>query len=613
MSMLRQIKNPQDVKNLTKEQLPELFQELRNCIVNVTDGNGGHLASSLGAVELTVALLRQFDFQQDRIIFDVGHQAYPWKILTGRYDRFSSLRQKGGLSGFPKIDESPYDHFNTGHSSTSLSAALGYAVARDLQKKDHHVLAVVGDGAIINGESFEALNHAGELGTKVICILNDNGISISPRVGGMGKHLAKLTTSSFYLSTKHGVKKFCQNMPGGEGLGDFLKKSKNRIKRYLSPNNLFQTLGWTYWGPFDGHDESLLEDIFAAAKNYEKPLVIHVTTQKGRGHAQAELEPIKYHGVSPSSSNGKPKKLSWSEAVADVVLDWAKEDETVLALTPAMGEGSKLGKFQQTFPERYFDGGIAEEHMMTFASALALAQQKPVLFIYSTFLQRAVDQLVHDAVLQQVDLTVAIDRAGFVGEDGETHQGLYDLAWLQSLPKLTFWSFADQKSLTQLPTLRQQVRGPLAFRFPRGSIDQDLLGDWRGEGGWNVQPVDSDLGILAIGNEVALALEVSELAKKQGVQQPVIACLEQIKPLPTQKILDFCSKLKRVVVVECGVRLGGVGEKICALCHQHGLNTKVLSVAINDTFILHATQQEQRNEQGFTAQHILSLLTHEEI
>lgn len=586
MSLLEHYKGPEDLKNYSHEQLIQLCDEVRQEITRVTLNNGGHLASSLGAVEIVVALLKVFDFPKDKVVFDVGHQSYAWKILTDRRKEFSTLRQEGGLAGFPKREESPYDAFGTGHSSTALSATLGFAVNSWRQGGERKNIAVVGDGALINGHSFEALNHAGWLGVPLICVLNDNGISISPRVGGMARHLATLSTSRMYQGAKSRIKRLLNHVPGGEKLHQWLSGSKDRVKRLLTAGNLFTELGWTYIGPCDGHDLTSLIDLFESVREVQGPVLLHLMTCKGKGHPDAEAEPVKYHGMSPSVTAQRQKPLSWSQAVSDVVFRWAAEDEQVLALTPAMEVGSCLTPFATSYPDRYFDGGIAEGHMMTFGAALAADGAKPVLFIYSSFMQRAMDQLAHDLSLQNLPLTIAIDRAGLVGDDGSTHHGLYDIAWSKILPNVSFWCPADKKSLELLPQLRQQIAGPLLFRFPRGAIPQDLLGQNRSEKGFTVMQPEGDVALIALGSSIEQAL---------GLEKEVaLACLEWAQPLPLEEILRFCQSRKKVVILEEGAVEGGVGQSIALYLSQKLPDVKVVPLGVGRTIVHHASQARQR-------------------
>ncbi len=609
MALLDGIKGPQDVKNVARGDLPALMAEVRQRIIGVTLKNGGHMASSLGAVELITALLRTFDPMEDRIVFDVGHQAYAWKILTGRADRFDTLRTEGGISGYPKLAESPCDHFGVGHSSTSLSAALGYAVSRDLQGKKHHVVAVIGDGAIINGEAFEALNHAGSLDTRVTFVLNDNDMAISPRVGGMAMHLARLSTSAFYKTTKNIIKMVCRRVFTTDRVYRCLESAKDRIKKVVSHANLFDDMGLTYWGPFDGHDEQELERIFELAKNYEWPLLIHLVTRKGKGYEPAEQNPVAYHGVAPQpASTGAKKGPSWSAAAAACIEERALEDRRVVVLTPAMTEGSALGRFKEKFPERFFDVGIAEEHMLTFAAGLAAGGMRPVACIYSTFLQRAMDQLVHDICLQKLPVVLAVDRAGLVGDDGETHQGLFDMNWCSAVPNLQIWSPYDGPSLSCAFERAFQGEGPALIRYPRGAVPP-AQGFSRGG-----EMADSGEGpswcVLAAGSACQTAAAAAALAEKRGYEKPRLLFLNQVSPLP-ENLADCLKGLNLVVTVEEAYEPGGVGERTALLCRRKGLPCTVRIVALPAVFVAQGSQAQQRTRCGLTAERIVELYERE--
>ena len=416
-----------DLMDLAPEDLPLLAGEVRERVIATVRENGGHLGSSLGAVELTIALLRRFDPFHDRIVFDVGHQVYPYKILTDRADRFGTLRLKDGICGFPRRSESPCDHFNTGHSSTSISAALGYAKARDLLGEDRHVVAFIGDGALINGLAFEALNHIKETQTRLVIVLNDNKHSISPRVGGFATMLARLSASTSYNRIKSAIKDCCRALPAGNALQRSLEGIHDQIKSLVKPANIFDDLDINYWGPFDGHDIPSCEMIFELAKGYDRPVLLHFSTVKGKGMPEAEANPTKYHQMSPRAEAERPKARTWSEAASAVTEQLAKADPRIVCLTAAMTTGVKLERFRSEFPDRFFDVGIAESHMLTLAAGMAAGGMRPWVFIYSTFLQRAMDQLTHDIALQNLPVVLMVDRAGLVGSDGDTHQGLLDV------------------------------------------------------------------------------------------------------------------------------------------------------------------------------------------
>ncbi|MGI6076240.1 MAG: 1-deoxy-D-xylulose-5-phosphate synthase [Pyramidobacter sp.] len=611
MSVLDGISSPEDVRALPEKQIPQLISEVRRRIIDVTLKNGGHMASSLGTVELTVALLRTFDPRKDRVIFDVGHQSYAWKILTGRNAVFDTLRREGGISGFPKIDESPCDHFGTGHSSTSLSAALGYAIARDLQKERHHVAAVIGDGALINGEAFEALNHAGTLDTPVIFILNDNAMSISPRVGGMAMHLAKLSTSALYRGTKSVVKRFCRKFFRTNRVYNALERAKNNAKNLLGGGNLFNDMGLTYWGPFDGHDERRLERVFDLAKRYDGPLLIHVITKKGKGYKPAEENPVKYHGLSGASA-GKTVGCTWSHATADCIEKMAERDPRCVVLTPAMAEGSSLTNFRKRFPHRFFDVGIAEEHMMTLAAGLAAGGMHPVACIYSTFLQRAVDQLVHDVALQNLPVIIAVDRAGLVGDDGETHQGLFDMNWTSVVPNLQVWSPYDQSALKKAFDAAVEARTPVLIRYARGEAPARLIesGIAVERDAFSLLAAPSRWGIVATGSACAIALAAARHAEERGLAVPSLFFLNRVSPFPDE-LLEFVVKRRFIVTVEEAYRRGGIGEHLAAMACERNASCVIRNLALPAQFVRQGTQEQQRRRYGLTPERILEIYERE--
>jgi 1-deoxy-D-xylulose-5-phosphate synthase len=611
MSLLDGITSPRDVHELPEAQVPDLISEVRQRIIDVTLKNGGHMASSLGAVELIVALLRTFDADADRIIFDVGHQSYAWKILTGRNNVFDTLRCEGGVSGFPKMNESRYDHFGTGHSSTSLSAALGYAIARDLKKENHHVAAVIGDGALINGEAFEALNHAGSLNTPVIFILNDNAMSIGPRVGGMAMHLARLSTSTLYKGTKSVVKRLCRKIFRTNRVYNALERAKNHAKNLISGGNLFNDMGLTYWGPFDGHDEKQLEKVFRLAQRYDGPLLIHVITKKGKGYKPAEDNPVKYHGLPRADAVKSPAACSWSKAAAECIEKIAAEDPLCVVLTPAMTDGSALNHFHSLYPERFFDVGIAEEHMITLAAGLAAGGMHPVACIYSTFLQRAVDQLVHDVALQHLHVIIAVDRAGLTGEDGETHQGLFDMNWACVIPDLQVWAPFDRTSLKTAFHEAEKCSGPVLIRYPRGTVIEQIFG-----GRQMTLPHCSYMEnnaswcVIGAGSSCTAAVDAQRAAAEQGIEVPSVFCLNRVDVFPAE-LKRFLSGKKTAVFVEESYERGGLGEHLAAICAAWQITCRVLPLAVPAQFIAQGTQQQQRKRCGLTAERIVELYERE--
>lgn len=618
MAVLEHVKHYSELKGFSKDTLETLAAELREYIVSVVLKNGGHMASSLGAVELILALLRSFDPEDDKILFDVGHQAYAYKILTGRRDRFPTLRQWGGISGFPKRSESPYDHFDVGHSSTSLSAALGYAKARDVLGGKNHVVAVIGDASLLNGLAFEALNYTKDSNTKVIYILNDNAMSISPRVGGFATHLARLSSSTAYNSLKKAIKESCSSLPKGQALENALGKLKDHIKSIVKPINIFDEMDINYWGPFDGHNIEEIENVLELAKKYDKPVLIHLVTVKGKGYDKAEKEPTKYHGVPPQKTEDtlpNPHARSWSEAASSAVCDLAERDDRVVCLTAAMKCGSKLDEFASRFPERFFDVGIAEGHMLTMAAGMAAGGLRPVVFIYSTFLQRAMDQLVHDIAMQNLPVIVAVDRSGIIGDDGETHQGLLDITWSRSVPNLVVTAPRDEIGLSALFDLGLRRNGPLMIRFPRGEAIPSLRRS-RGEVFLNDLPVPETLekgvecALLGYGKTVELMLEVREQIMRNGGVPPAVVDLKCVKPLCVSVVEDILKNNEIVIVAEEGYKEGGVGEAIATLAEKLRSTcrtARVVPLGIPDIFVPQGTVAEQAEYCGLTLHKVVTV------
>lgn len=612
MQILNRVNDYRDLKDMSIGALSLLCEDLRKEIIDVVMQNGGHLASSLGAVELIVALLRQFDPLQDKIIFDVGHQAYAYKILTGRKEQFSTLRQWGGLSGFPKRDESPCDHFDVGHSSTSLSAALGYAKARDLLKEDHHVVAVIGDGALLNGLSFEALNYTKDAKTKVIFILNDNKMSISHRVGGFASYLAKLSSSSAYNALKTYIKDSCASLPQGQSIENVLSKFRDQIKFLVKPGNIFDELDINYWGPFDGHNISEMETVFQMAKKYYKPVLLHIVTTKGKGLECAEKHPSIYHGISakrPSKSTSSG--ISWGAAATEELCRLARKNPKIVCLTAAMKDGTRLDLFAQHFPDRFYDVGIAEEHMLTMSAGMAAGGLRPVVFIYSTFLQRAMDQLVHDIALQNLPVVLAIDRGGLVGEDGETHHGLLDMAWGKSIPHLEILAPRDIVDLRAMLDHCLSRSTPVLIRYPRGIAPEEISRNnpnppppYRAE--IIQQGERNEWSIMGIGATLQLAFESSHLAVAQGEPAPTILDLRWIKPLDWETIDQRLQSDRIVIVLEEGYSNGGIGETIAARASEKAWPAQVIPIGIPDLFVPHGTPEKQREFCGLTPQRVVN-------
>ncbi len=607
MAILDRMTDYHDLVNLSDESLNVLCQELRDTIIKVVLKNGGHLGSPLGAVELTVALLRQFDPERDKIVFDVGHQSYPYKILTGRKEEFHTLRQWEGISGFPKRSESRFDHFDVGHSSTSLSASLGFGKARDLKGANHDVVAIIGDGSLLNGMAFEALNYVKEANSKVIFILNDNEMCISKRVGGFATHLARLSSNYTYKKLKRIVREFSSKLPKGATIEAFLEKTKNKIKGLIKPDNIFDEMGINYWGPFDGHNIKELESVFRLARKYDKPVIIHVVTKKGKGYRKAEEEPWIYHGVSASTS---PKcSFSWSQAVASTLEKLADEDKDIVCLTAAMKEGNKLNGFSARFPDRFFDVGIAEEHMFTMAAGMAAGGIKPCVFIYSTFMQRAMDQLVHDIAMQNLSVVISVDRAGLIGQDGETHQGLLDIAWGRSIPNLHILAPRDLIDLELMFRYAFTREGPTMIRYPRGKVCKSIHRK-------GPRPTNTSMKskILSLGNEwafigygktIEFLLHARQLAMEQNLPEPTVLDLRIVKPLDYQTIDTVLKDHRLVIVAEDGYINGGIGEIIAGRTTAISSRTTVKLFGVPDKFIPHGTTEQQWEYCGMTPEKVI--------
>jgi len=625
MSLLESIGDFNGLKGLSLRQLDMLCAELRQKILEVTLKNGGHLSSSLGAVELIVALLREFNPDRDKIIFDVGHQAYAYKLLTKRLDRFDSLRRKGGLAGFPRMDESPYDFFTTGHSSTSISAAVGYAKARDLRGEKHEVIAVVGDGALINGVSFEALNCVESADTKIIIILNDNKMCINPQIGGMAKHLARLSVNPAYKRLKDFIKDQCRTMKRGETIESALSKVKSKLKSLLLPTNIFEEMDISYWGPFNGHDIKEMEDAFHLARSYDKSLLIHVITKKGKGYRETEAFPSFFHGIGPNSSLGdaargaEPQsKPSWSAAMSGCIDEIARKDARVIVCTAAMADGTKLNGFSKKFPDRFFDVGISEEHLMIYAAGIAAGGMRPVVCIYSTFLQRAIDQVTHDICLPKLPVLIGIDRAGFVGEDGETHHGLFDLAWLRTIPEITIAAPRDVADLDFF------VRGwlergiPMAIRYPRGAARLSLAREGRGKapaewGKLEILRQGKRVCLIGVGSTTELMLDAAQLIKDRQSTDVTVADLRFIKPLDYDALAPLITSHDIVVTAEESYIAGGVGEAIAKFAKDTGHSGRVINIGAPDIFVRHSTRKEQWAECGMTPENIAELCAGDKI
>ena len=614
MRILDHLNGYEGVKSLPKDALPQLCREVRELMVDVVEKNGGHLASSLGAVELIVSILRVFDPRKDRIVFDVGHQAYAYKILTDRLERFPTLRKAGGLSGFPKRRESPFDHFDVGHSSTSISAALGFAKARDLLGQDHEVVAVIGDGALYNGLALEALNNVKEANTRLTVLFNDNSMSISRPVGGLADYIARLGVNPTYKRLKEYVKEMCRKRQRGESIENLLSRSKTRVKSLLQPSNIFEGLGISYWGPFDGHDLDELSEILGLSRFYGQPLLVHLRTKKGKGYEPAETDPTRYHGLSakgPSTPVPASPGSNWSDVISTAVTNLAENDERVVCLTAAMKDGTRLNGFAKRWPQRCFDVGIAEEHLLTYAAGLAAGGLRPYVFIYSTFLQRAMDQLVHDIATQDLPVVILADRAGLVGEDGETHHGLLDVCWGRAIPGLAIMAPRDAVEARFMLSEAHGRGKPALVRFPRGAAPLSLgrAGEFAIPSGWGKAETlaegDGTWTIMAYGKTVPLAIEIHDLAESLRFPKPAVVDLRFIEPADWDLIESSLSKMELTCVLEDGYRKGGFGEAVAARANATVSRSRVLRYGVPDCYVSHGTVEEQWKTCGLTAGKIL--------
>ena len=614
--ILDTINSSADLRQIPEEELPKLADELRETIIETVSKTGGHLAPSLGVVDLTVALHYAFDTPTDKIIWDVGHQAYAHKLLTGRRDRFNTLRQYGGISGFPKREESPYDNFNVGHASTSISAALGMVAARDIKGEDFRVIAVIGDGSISAGLAFEGLNQAGHLKKNLIVILNDNEMSISPNVGALSAYLNRMMTGNFYTKLRQETKNFLQNIPRvGESMFNIAKKAEESIKGFMAPGLLFEELGFQYVGPIDGHRMDHLLETFRNIKDFTWPVLVHVITKKGKGCEFAECNPSQFHGTPPfdpetgKAVGKKQKVMSYTEVFGQTMVKLAEDNDRVIAITAAMSDGTGLEQFAAQYPERFFDVGIAESHGVTFACGLASEGMRPVAAIYSTFMQRAYDQVMHDLCLQNLPVTLALDRAGLVGEDGPTHHGVFDIAYLRHLPNMVIMAPKDENELQHMLKTSLEHDGPSTLRYPRGTglgvpMDQELkpLSIGRGE----VLQDGDELVIIAIGNMVKPAQEAGELLKAGGISAAVVNA-RFVKPLDEELILRLARKTGRVVTVEEHALQGGFGSAVLECIEDNRLSAvKVLRIGLPDRFIEHGPQTVLRQKYGLDADGIFA-------
>lgn len=609
--MLEKIQKPNDIKKIPADQLPALAEEIRKFIIESLSKTGGHLASNLGVVELTIAMHRVFDLPKDKLIWDVGHQSYTHKILTGRKDGFETLRREGGISGFPKRSESDCDVFDTGHSSTSISAGVGYVRARELKKENYSVVSIIGDGALTGGMAYEALNNAASLKSNFIIVLNDNEMSITENVGGMSSYLSGLRTASAYTGFKMDVTKALNRIPGiGPGMVDAMRKTKSSIKQIIIPGMLFEDMGLTYLGPVDGHNIPQLIKTFQEAKRFEGPILVHVLTQKGRGYEPAMRHPARFHGAGPFDvKTGLPVGKSnptYTDVFSTVMRKMGDRRKDVAAVTAAMMTGVGLKRFSNMFPDRCFDVGIAEEHAVTFAAALSLGGITPVVAIYSSFLQRAYDQIMHDVCMQNLHVVFAIDRAGLVGYDGETHHGIFDLSYLGSMPNMTILAPKNLWELSDMIKFAVNYDGPIAVRYPRGEAYTGLK-EFRAPiclGKSEVIHEGSRVALLAVGSMVKMAEEVQKQLKERMDMDAALVNARFVKPIDEELLRSFADTYELVVTLEENVKDGGFGERVLAFAEEEDLPFGVEIIALPDRFIPHGSVSYQMKQVGFTPEDI---------
>lgn len=614
MGLLDGISHLTDFRALNPDQLDELAAELRELIVSTVARTGGHLAPNLGVVELTLALHYVFRAPQDRIVWDVGHQSYVHKILTGRKHKFHTLRQFEGLSGFPNRNESEFDCFGTGHSSTSISAVLGMALARDLNGEDRNVVAVIGDGALSGGMAFEALNQAGHLGRRLIVVLNDNEMSIAKNVGAMARYLSRLRTDPMYSRSKDEVESLLRRIPAiGPRVLGWIERVKDSLKYLLVAGMLFEELGFTYLGPIDGHNIPAMLSVFRQAQAVEGPVVVHVLTKKGKGYAPAEMNPDKFHGVGPfdpvTGETPVAARISFTEVFGRTVVRLAEEDDRLLAITAAMTSGTGLGPFARRFPQRFFDVGIAEQHAVTLAAGLAVEGYRPVVAVYSTFLQRAYDQVLHDVCLQKLPVVFALDRGGIVGEDGVTHQGVFDLSFLRPIPNLVLMAPKDENEFQHMLKTAVEHDGPIAVRYPRGTgtgcaLDQDLAPLPIGRA--QVLREGDDIALIAIGNMVPMAVKAAEILAGRGIEAAVVNA-RFVKPLDEKCICHYARRTGRLITLEENVIAGGFGSAVQELLAGKGLSdVRVQLIGLPDVFVEHGAPHLLRAKYGLTVDRVVS-------
>lgn len=623
-SILDGICRPSEVAALTLPELEQLAAEIRRTLVSTISCTGGHLAPSLGVVELTLAMLSVFNPSNDKIVWDVGHQAYAYKLLTGRKERFHTLRQLDGLSGFPSRAESPYDHFGVGHSSTSVSAALGMAKARDLAGDDHHVISVIGDGSLTAGLAYEGLNQAGATARRFIVILNDNEMSISKNVGALSLFMSRNLSARWVRRVKREVETFLTGIPGiGDDLMEIARRSKHSFKNFFTPGILFEALRFNYIGAVDGHNLEELQKTLRLASGLDRPVLVHVLTRKGKGYAPAEANPVRFHGVgrfepktgspAPSRDTGGTPLLSYTEVFSDAICRLAERDKRVIAITAAMPEGTGLTEFAKRFPDRFVDVGICEQHAVTFAAGLASQGYRPVVAIYSTFMQRAYDQIIHDVCLQNLPVIFCLDRAGLVGEDGPTHQGAFDLAYLRHIPNLVLFAPKDEAELERGLATALDHGGPFALRYPRGLAPGAPLPEIMrplpvGRGEW-LRRGTSGLGVVALGNRVTPALKAALALEKEGVAVSVLNA-RWVKPLPEEELRELALNHDRILTLEEGTLMGGFSSAVLEFLNDEGLlaGKRLTRMGLPDSFIEHGPAKALRKRLCIDGESILQTM-----
>ena len=613
--ILDKIKKPNDIHKIPLAEFPQLAEEIRSFLIESVSRTGGHLASNLGVVELTLALHNVLDFPDDKLIWDVGHQAYTHKILTGRKGEFETLRKEGGLSGFPKRGESNCDSFDAGHSSDSISAGLGYVHARDLLGENYHVVSVIGDGALTGGMAYEALNNAAELDTNFIIVLNDNNMSISPNVGGMSNYLSAIRTAEAYTGMKMSLNKAVKKIPRvGTAMVDAVRRTKSSIKQLFIPGMLFENMGITYLGPVDGHDIGKLQDILNKAKKVKGAVLVHVLTRKGNGYVPAERHPARFHGAEPFDIEtglplNKKKKANYQDVFSTCMVKLGQRNEKVVAITAAMPDGTGLKRFKNIYPDRFFDVGIAEGHAVTFAAGLAAGGMRPIFAVYSSFLQRAYDQVLHDVCIQNLPVLFAVDRAGLVGSDGETHQGIFDYSYLTSIPNM---SVAAPKNLWELRAMldfAMDFKAPFAIRYPRGTAYRGLkefmqpIAYGKGE----IIYEEENIALLAVGSMVSTGEHVRAKLKEEGVSC-TLANARFVKPFDKELVDRLAKNHRLIVTMEENVLQGGFGLPVTAYIHEHYPQVKVMNIALPDAYVEHGNVSVLRKGLGIDSDSIIQRL-----